>query len=593
MRLGADGEPLDVYLGPDDTADFAFVVNQLKQDGSFDEHKILLGFNTVHDAVKGYLAHMPPDWTGYDPIRVMTLPELRHWLRTGDQTRKVAGSYTPAEVPKNFWVAISLDSEGETFKDIEFGQLSGISGISASPEIIDAFLPHADAFLRLPGPDTERVNSLTQVLYNSPDYLMSKNMAALRRVSGGGDIIHLILQTIIPPAAAEGFRRWLHKNHKDPVANSVAEFERKVLALASEHDAEKESGDSPSMALHLQPGQPTEALNRFLQNVMGSYGHEHEWLLKNKALNIPPGTYIGILLPGAFNEVAEAQAYYTQLVEKHGGDPMTAYNSVVNPANRELIWRMFKAFELREKVRGRYTVGFVIKDRFTPMALERNKQRQGERERGVRPTFKGIYQQVAAWKGKTAAPEMTFEHWFNNVLGGWNGVDANFSSIDHYWETAADELGNEKMDRETRQQKVDARARELLLEDLKDSWEDWSYKYRYLLKFPARLYRAVDLDNPSALKTEGIGIYWTDSPSHAIAHWGGSGVTHVLEAEVAEDAVDWEGTLQVNMDPGLGTEEQEVRLKKGAPIKLLGYRVKNHGFGNPNALVPLEVEAIA
>lgn len=36
----ADGDSLDCYLGPDEDAEHAYVVNQLKQDGSFDEHKL-------------------------------------------------------------------------------------------------------------------------------------------------------------------------------------------------------------------------------------------------------------------------------------------------------------------------------------------------------------------------------------------------------------------------------------------------------------------------------------------------------------------------------------------------------------------------
>ena len=43
---GADGDSIDCYVGPDETADHVFVVNQFKADGSFDEHKVLLGFNS-------------------------------------------------------------------------------------------------------------------------------------------------------------------------------------------------------------------------------------------------------------------------------------------------------------------------------------------------------------------------------------------------------------------------------------------------------------------------------------------------------------------------------------------------------------------
>ena len=55
----ADGEQLDVYVGPDLKSDKVFVIRQLKDDGSFDENKVMLGYDTWESAKKGFLAHMP------------------------------------------------------------------------------------------------------------------------------------------------------------------------------------------------------------------------------------------------------------------------------------------------------------------------------------------------------------------------------------------------------------------------------------------------------------------------------------------------------------------------------------------------------
>ena len=575
----ADGDSMDCYLGPDDTSETAYIVNQLQQDGSFDEHKVMLGFNSPQEAVAGYLAHMPEDWTRFDPIRIMTLAELRNWLQTGDLLTKAAASYGSQDLPQNFWVSISLDSEGKTFKDLQFGQLGGVTGISASPEVLDAFLPASDAFIRMPGPATERVNSLTRVMYGSPEYLLSKNMAALKRISGGGDILHLILGKIYPHHQMDYFLRWMRKTKQDPTINSVADFMRAVPALAQAYDAAKDEASNPEMKLNLTPEAAHQALDRYLQQVQRNYSFEAEWILKNKVLNIPPGSHIGILLPGTFRDVPEAMAYYTQLVAKHGGDPGAAYSSVINPTNQELIWRMSKALELREAVRGRYTVGFVLKDNYSPLASQRQHLRREQRE---------LPQLVATWRGKTSALTQDFERWFQSI-GGWDGIDNVWGDEwqDTYFEWATEDVGPEDPGA------LKERARALILEDLQSAYSDWEYKYRHVVKFPCKLYRAVSLSGPEGLKASGIGIYWTDSPSHAIAHWGGGGATYVLEAEVTEDAVDWDGTILANMNPDLGKDEQEIRLKTGAHIRLLGYREKNTGFGAPNGFVPLEAEAVA
>lgn len=700
----ADGDSLDCYLGPDDTSDFAYVINQLKKDGSFDEHKILLGFNSVHEAIAGYLAHMPRDWTSFDPIRVLTMAELRHWLHAGDQMSKVAAalppevqalvdefegkgvaitlyggtdyltisaivvpkdkrgqglgshfmqrlgiaadklgltvfltpstdlgatsvarlrrfygqfgfkrnmgrnkdfrswdamvrqpkqrnrtaaSYTPDEVPKNFWLAITLGNE--TFRDLELGHLFGIRGISGSPAILDAFLPSADAFLRMPGAALERANSLSQVLYDSPEYLLSQNMAALRRVCGGtssANVIGLVIGGIRDWSAGELFGNWLRAEHKVPVINSVEDFERKVLPLVK--DFELADPTERGIKLGLEPGHLREAVKDFCRKTRDTYGFEGEWVVKNQTLNIPPGTHIGILLPGAFNEPAEAMAFYTQAVEAAGGDFAKAHWETEDAATRELLGLIHQALALKEHVAGRYTVGFVVRGHFNPLANQRHERRREEIESGARPSYKNLYKQVAAWKGKTAAPDMDFQRWFK-AIGGWDGIDRAWGSDwqEHYFERAAEEVDARD------EQALKEQAREFILEDLGDSYAHWDYKYHYLVKFPCKLFRAVDLNDPNALSTSGIGIYWTDSPSHAIAHWGGHGSTYVLEAEVTEDAVDWDGTILANMDPSTGQDEQEIRLKAGAQIKLLGYRSKNKGFGAPNEFVPLEAEAVA
>lgn len=57
-----DGEDVDVYIGPDAEALNAFVIDQLKEDHSFDEVKIMLGFPDKKSATSCYLLHYPEGW---------------------------------------------------------------------------------------------------------------------------------------------------------------------------------------------------------------------------------------------------------------------------------------------------------------------------------------------------------------------------------------------------------------------------------------------------------------------------------------------------------------------------------------------------
>lgn len=57
--LGGDGDGLDVFIGPSKDAPTAFWVVQRRDDGSFDEYKVFLGFKDRAAARAAYEAHIP------------------------------------------------------------------------------------------------------------------------------------------------------------------------------------------------------------------------------------------------------------------------------------------------------------------------------------------------------------------------------------------------------------------------------------------------------------------------------------------------------------------------------------------------------
>jgi 8-oxo-dGTP pyrophosphatase MutT (NUDIX family)/GNAT superfamily N-acetyltransferase len=78
----ADGDDLDCYVADDEGSDLVFVIEQLKGDGTFDEHKALLGFPDQGAALKGYLSHMPDGWHQFGPLRVYSIGEFREkWIQ--------------------------------------------------------------------------------------------------------------------------------------------------------------------------------------------------------------------------------------------------------------------------------------------------------------------------------------------------------------------------------------------------------------------------------------------------------------------------------------------------------------------------------
>lgn len=74
--------------------------------------------------------------------------------------------------------------------------------------------------------------------------------------------------------------------------------------------------------------------------------------------------------------------------------------------------------------------------------------------------------------------------------------------------------------------------------------------------------------NHLASQGKHLGVYWTWDPDSAEAHWGyEKGKEEVLiEAEVAENGVDWKGTIEANIRPYTGEDEREILLNRGTPV---------------------------
>lgn len=84
--IGSDLDPVDVFLGDkahDETLP-VFVVDQVNEDGSYDEHKFLVGYENEAAARQGYLENYDKGWTGLGAISELSLDELKTWLADGD-----------------------------------------------------------------------------------------------------------------------------------------------------------------------------------------------------------------------------------------------------------------------------------------------------------------------------------------------------------------------------------------------------------------------------------------------------------------------------------------------------------------------------
>lgn len=97
--VGKDKDHIDVFVKPgtDALEDSApvFVVDQVDPEGSFDEHKVMVGFNGEAEAREAYLENYTKGWKGLGNLGATTLGDFKQWLKVG-QTSKPFSKSAPA-----------------------------------------------------------------------------------------------------------------------------------------------------------------------------------------------------------------------------------------------------------------------------------------------------------------------------------------------------------------------------------------------------------------------------------------------------------------------------------------------------------------
>ena len=97
--VGADKDHIDTFIGPNHDSDKVFVVDQVDPEtGKFDEHKVMMGFDSLDQARDAYQANYAPNWTGGRNVSETTVAGFKGWL-AGGKTKKPFAKLSPAPAP--------------------------------------------------------------------------------------------------------------------------------------------------------------------------------------------------------------------------------------------------------------------------------------------------------------------------------------------------------------------------------------------------------------------------------------------------------------------------------------------------------------
>lgn len=147
---GKDGDHVDVFIPPDvdPKSDKVFVVDQKDSiTNSFDEHKVMLGFDSKEKAREGYLDNY--DDSGKDRIMnitEMSVGDFKDWLKDGDQKKPATQYFKPRSFPQNTEVdthrpkpqseIVQSGASSQETQQTQAGQ--GFQAINSIPETIIA-----------------------------------------------------------------------------------------------------------------------------------------------------------------------------------------------------------------------------------------------------------------------------------------------------------------------------------------------------------------------------------------------------------------------------------------------------------------------
>ena len=114
-KFGKDGDHLDMFIN--DNADLdnwngdVFVVDQVNQDGTFDEHKVMYGYDSLEEAKKAYLSNYEKGWTGLGNITPVSKEYFDKWLDKSNRKLKPFADYADITSKTNMDTATSSFEE--------------------------------------------------------------------------------------------------------------------------------------------------------------------------------------------------------------------------------------------------------------------------------------------------------------------------------------------------------------------------------------------------------------------------------------------------------------------------------------------------
>ena len=256
------------------------------------------------------------------------------------------GSFGPGDIPRYFRLVFPFHHPNhpkwseKTAKQLQNGQLIGVKGIGHEGNLVLSFLGiniSYNAVLVMPSDQVIKLNKISRILYDNPDYIASNNFSALIRMMGDSgkseendihqttttlkDIIENLIKGLIynalekdEPTYSFNYGELMAYDYHKIIQDIVEKCEQKPIKNV--HDLAKHikttiETESEGQTLPVDIEKTVKELNKIITQRSTWYKKEKEWILKDQKLIIPPDSRLYLLLDNP-NYIDEEQAQKSQ-----------------------------------------------------------------------------------------------------------------------------------------------------------------------------------------------------------------------------------------------------------------------------------------
>ena len=237
-NVGVDGDHLDVFLSNDiDSWDQqnVYVVDQYNLDRTFDEHKVMLGFNDKDEATDAYFSNYDSSWrTSKRKIITSTVPMdiFKKWIESSNRKTKPIAEYSLVKEYLQKWIDENM------YDHSPFGQFVEDSGNDVVPDGVNksAIIKFAEKMLGMHDSQTD----------DYPSYkakVTSVEVPADKLYQSEKEWFHLVKGNLVSVTDGKNERSYELVAHKD------AQGHLKSVSVIKYHDFDgKEKADSDKAA---------------------------------------------------------------------------------------------------------------------------------------------------------------------------------------------------------------------------------------------------------------------------------------------------------------------------------------------------------